>query len=592
MENILLVVSNSTYINLKSNVMLNYSRNFLKRINSNPGYLVLANRTLKKLYVSKIESIEDKKHIAPLKTAHQLSFKINNNPFKVFLKEELQEVSFEILKLLYSNGQSNNIGNETFSIYSTIRRGKFNFARPTIHNIESFYSKLEEGIFKEKLLYKNSIFSSVGEGNIYGELLEEDNQFFFSLTNEKMLEEDFMFLETRNSYYRPYFYEFYIDGNIDSLKNIYPEIEIGGLYEIEISEGFQERFLNGELIFSASPSITKLANLKIVDKLSENQRKLIIKNENLIRGFISVTEDESIIENSVMKYLPEWTKLEYEFDISVYNVGQGNWINIKVISSKNEKMDIVFDIGIGNSNDSKLIKKIASKAAVDLEDNHMFILSHWDLDHIKGITYLTKEQFETTWIVPELPKKVSFAALRLASYLKCRSEISEIFVSEKFNNKLIFKNKIFMLGKGEGLDINVPVLKKGHKYYTSYNSNNNIGLLLSIEYDKENPMLFSGDCEYIQFPDEFLKSYSSILVSHHGAKIKVSDLKQIGLLSSTKKDSKAIVCVGKKTEYPSDKHIESIKKLGYQLVETRKYDDIHSPIKINISSKFITANLV
>lgn len=66
------------------------------------------------------------------------------------------------------------------------------------------------------------------------------------------------------------------------------------------------------------------------------------------------------------------------------------------------------------------------------------------------------------------------------------------------------------------------------KYRTSYSENNNLGLLLVIKTQQQKKkMLFSGDCEYIQFPTKFLKPYDNLVVPNHGAKVKYDDLNQI-----------------------------------------------------------------
>lgn len=587
LQNLLLIASDFKNINIENFELFKGAKKFRDKINSNPGYLFLVDKKRNVLRISKIDKIRSfSEGKSKVDNINNFTFSIQNHEFEIQLKNDFQYIPIETLKMVYSKKQIKEIGNENHSIYSTMKIGEYKFSTPTIHNLNLFKSILKKNKFKEKLLYNNSIFSAKNEGEIYGQFLEEDGEVFFSLTNKKMLKEDLSFIITKmenmdyTSDYRPYFYEFYLTDNLYLNKTRNLALEIGEIYEVEINKDHEDEGINGELVFSASPVITELANLKITNKLTKREKKLIKENEDLIKSKIISIDNKVEIEESIMKNFTDWKILDFTFEVTVLNVGKGNWINVKVINEKDEKIDIVFDIGIGNSSNPQLIKTIASRAASELDEKHIFILSHWDLDHIKGIRYLTDLQFETTWVVPELPKSASFAALRLASYLKFQRKIDEVFVSGNLNNQLIFKNKLLMLGKGQGLDIGANAQRNGHSEKVSYNSNNNLGLLLSVGDDKGKTMLLAGDCEYIQFPSEFLKSYSTMVISHHGAKINVANLQNIGLLPS-KYDSKAIVCVGKENCYPNNEHKKSIENLGYDLIETRTYSDIYTQLKVN-----------
>lgn len=70
---------------------------------------------------------------------------------------------------------------------------------------------------------------------------------------------------------------------------------------------------------------------------------------------------------------------------------------------------------------------------------------------------MTREQFETTWIVPKLPNSISESAKRLVAYLYVNSNITAIFVDDYFNGKVIFENDYFLFGKGKGTNSSVNV---------------------------------------------------------------------------------------------------------------------------------------
>ena len=147
---------------------------------------------------------------------------------------------------------------------------------------------------------------------------------------------------------------------------------------------------------------------------------------------------------------------------------------------------------------------------------------------------------------------------------------------------MIFENQLLMLGKGEGLNSNIYAKRNGNKYKTSYNSNNNLGLLLAIQNGDET-ILFPGDCEYIQLPIEFLnRKYYAIVMAHHGAKIIYNNLNKIGMLQASNDKAKAYVCVGKNSNYPNPEHKGAIEGLDFTVIETRCYTDINNQIKIQL----------
>ncbi|HEY4601292.1 MAG TPA: MBL fold metallo-hydrolase [Cerasibacillus sp.] len=581
MENIFLeqYIVNMDNVKLKINHQrLKDVKKFVNQINENPGYLFLLNKYDEKVYIGEIIEIS-------YNTGGPVSnyeIEIGSEKFSLKLFEKMQKFNFDILERIYSQNQKKNIGIKNFSLKNTYGKKNFKFARPIIYNYDFLLWNESVHNLRNSILEEKTLFNNNNNNKIYAKFLEEDGERLFSLTNFKMIETDLKMLETLREDYRPYFYEFYIEEDKSQLH----KFQIGEIYEVVIADKYykvKEEEINiyeGSLLFSASPLIEIPATLIIKSKLSHDEKEKINESEKILRQKLETkrVKDGKLIERSIMNKIP--TTEELDFEITIYNVGQGNWSKITVSDSKGNKLDIVYDVGMGNSRNLSLTKKIAQKAAAAIEEHHIFILSHWDLDHIKGVVYLTEIQFNTTWIVPELPSNISFSALRLALYLFRHPNINVIFVSEELNNKAIFSNKYIALGKGEGKKIGTKAIRNNIEYKTSYTINNNIGLVLCVK-NKEEKILFTGDCEYIQLPIEFLNTkYDAIVMAHHGASIKYDDLTEIGMLPASKNESKAYVCVGKNNKYPHCKHVAAIKNLNFKVVETRSYINENKQIKI------------
>ncbi|WP_431027790.1 hypothetical protein [Lysinibacillus sp. LZ02] len=584
MENIFLeqTIKDLKNIELKINHgLMKDVEKFVIQVNQNPGYLFLLNKDDGKVYIGEIIEIS-------CSTDEQIDdykIEINGKIFFVKLCEGLQEFSIDVLEMIYSKNQRKNLGLKSFSLKNTYYKRNFKFARPIIHDYDFLLRNHMVDDFRNYILEDNSFFNKDNKKKIYAKFLEEDERYFFSLTNKKMIEEDFRVFEIAGENYRPYFYEFYIE-KYTSLQ--IKELQIGEIYEVIITDTYYQAedeendMYIGNLLFSASPLVEIPAKLIIKSRLSDSEKQQINASETALRGILETekTNDKDLIETNIMEKIP--TKGDLEFETTIYNVGQGNWSKITASDFDGNKLDIIYDIGIGSSQNLSLTKRIARKAISDIAVNHIFILSHWDLDHIKGITNLSEPQFNTTWIVPDLPSNLSFPAIRLALYLYKHSNINVVFVSDELNNKEIFSNQYMALGKGEGKEIGTYAIRNGQSYKTSYTVNNNIGLVLCIKNTDEK-ILFTGDCEYIQLPIEFLnENYYAIVMAHHGAKINYNDLTEIGMLPASNDRAKAYVCVGKNNNYPNSEHKGAIENLSFTVVETRSYTDINNQIKIQL----------
>lgn len=364
-----------------------------------------------------------------------------------------------------------------------------------------------------------------------------------------------------NKVYRPYFYEFFIDKT--ETKKTQNFLELNTFYTVrlhsdidDMSPDSQSEVLKGELFYSASPPRQVKAFIEFLAKPNEEQLEKIKDLYQETIDAIKLNEDKEDIYNHFFEDIRHGY---YPNKITVYNVGQGNSVKIQLASDKNEdSFAIVFDIGRSRRlGEGKIFDKNAEKAAKNLSNKSMFILSHWDLDHIQGVIYLRKEQFETTWIVPQLPSGASKSAERLAAYLSVIHNIKDVFISSCLNGKVIFNRNNFKLGKGHGKNSN----RKVGEYRTRYNDKNNLGLVLSIRGRDNQKVLLPGDCEYIQLPCEFLQEYNLMIASHHGARTQINN---IGFPTGKIKNKQTIFTVNRKDSYPNISHAVGLRRLGYK----------------------------
>jgi len=589
-------------INVKFNLE-KFHRNLEKEI----GHFFYYNRVSETLYYAEIVSIKEFQNIEELKESISelvCAVQFNNVFFQILFKDSIREKALDILKDVYAENNIKMIGDRAFSIYHTLKLGNFPYSRPILDKT----TFMVNDVFRDMLLYDNSMIPlELEERKTYAKIVNEDGIFSLTLTNEIMLEVDYQYLlgEKHREIYRPYFYEFFLSqSDQEYLKEKLEDQSYSEelLYEIEIirkrdkekriKQGLEEKLLEGELIFSASPVKSIPAYIKIIHTNKDGSiNQAYNKITNLLIKKMTVFKEKEKIEQVFMEKIPIVNKANINYEVKIYNVGQGNWIHILVYEGKNLISKIVFDIGIGSHLDNSLRASITKQAASEIQDKYIFVLSHWDLDHIKGIIELKKEQFETTWIIPELPDNPSNGANRLAAFLTVNLNVTSIFISNDLNGQIIFDNTYFKLGKGKGngywkeCDICRSKAILGCLEWrrdVSYTTANNLGLILVIKTESKQ-MLFPGDCEYIQFPDSLVnnQNYDALIVSHHGAEIKQSDLESLGF-SKYGTDKFAVVCVGKNNDYPKEGHIKSIESLEFRVLETRDYKDVSNPCQLKL----------
>lgn len=396
-----------------------------------------------------------------------------------------------------------------------------------------------------------------------------------------MLSED----NNKKGYYRPYFVEFISDYiNKEDFKRL--EIDINS----EDSQWKKINFVEGEykgnnpcipgtFIFSASPlKIDKrkieITNCKIPDK---------VKNFNLdlrsIRDNVFNSERKKELNNKLKEIFPTSYK---KCEISIFNVGQGSF---NLIEMDNKKF--IFDVGYSRNNGEKIEKqhKERSNKLIKSIKPDCVILSHWDLDHILGITNMTDKVFDTCWIVPDISnslkkKNFSDSAKRLLCFLAWYDKTNLIAISSSktggMDNTIIFSNNVFEIGKGSSK----TYISEKSQYLcgeiNSLNYQNNFGLLLKIMGQREQ-IIFPGDCEYNAFPQNFMTQFPNYLVvPHHGSKmlfnVSICNSRVKFAFISSGKNAYECKCEKACKAHPHKCHINFLKEGGYNIYETAMTD--------------------
>lgn len=405
--------------------------------------------------------------------------------------------------------------------------------------------------------------------------IQNRNRIFFeiSLVNKYMLQTDSAYFnqdyvnQELYQIYKPYYYEFSADVNLDLDMDMdiqkWRELEKNGWFEavlIETVDKENRNCLNGILEFSASPFKEKQFGLEYSCEVSET-----LKNELEGTYGIPVTKDSTSISNikdEMGKVFDSFKRIEAK----IYNVGQANCIYLHV----DRKKRVLFDVGVTKrsgtcSEDRKERQVQYSMASIGKMLPSMVILSHWDIDHIKGAFLLKSQAFSKIWIAPELDKRNSISVKRIAKYLLKNKKI--LFVLKSYCGIEIFRNKSEKIYLYCGSGRNEP---------HGPNAKNNRGLILVVK-GKDGNTIFPGDCAYSAWPEDIeLKENKNLVVPHHGSRMDLNRL----LDSKVKKGcgrKNAYISVGmdarlENWDHPNNGHIEALEKCGYEVHITIRSD--------------------
>lgn len=391
-----------------------------------------------------------------------------------------------------------------------------------------------------------------------------------SLMNNFMVEIDYEYFTSNNQTvlqknYKPYYYEFYAEISVEEYQRLieatkYEWFNAQLIHEEDID--INKYLLKGTVEFSASPFIERGMGLKY--NTYEVDASILKKLEDSVYTFSDAitigTKRYDILSNVLNIAFGHYKKIKAR----IYDVGQANCI---YLPSKIKKHRVLFDVGIPkvpkkSSIDRKKYRVKKSISSIMKFVPGLVILSHWDLDHIKGAFLLRDTAFSIYWIAPSLTcgkTRITQSAKRVARYLDFNDKL--LHISNKCDGHLIWKNHRARLWKGNS---------KVNNKDKSLSKKNNTGLILQLA-GRDGTTILSGDCEYLCWPDDLhLKHNKYLIVPHHGSKLK----NYCKLTENIFDYAHAYISVGEdgkviyKWNHPSDEHINRLEACGYNVVST------------------------
>lgn len=297
----------------------------------------------------------------------------------------------------------------------------------------------------------------------------------------------------------------WLGAQIYDYENDYNEIKSNQISELGAN------IFAGDLLFSASPVLSKECLIKIKlldDNVLSKEFKIYDKYD--LKEFSVNFQEKCKIKNTLDKFIMPNIKSAKS---TIFNVGQANCIYNCVDSTK-----FFFDIGVTkfkNDREKENITKAFSKIRKCGAD--FVVISHWDMDHILGITDAHSSLNCCLWLAPKPNNKCNrniVSIKRLCGFLKFNNA-DIILVDNSFDEQEVYESagENFKLWKGKECS------KKG------ISASNNTVLILKLK-NKES-ILMMGDCENsIPNEDMFNNNYKYIVVSHHGSKMSESQIKE------------------------------------------------------------------
>ncbi len=454
---------------------------------------------------------------------------------------------------------------------------------------QNFYDNIEDEFHRLYMKYQDLIYRNKRDmlaGSIYlkantdVEMLELVDSLEFSLITENMIEYDSILFNSsmdvehdeKNRLYKPYIVELEVD-------NVYTFLH-GRLLDsqwikvdlvTEIEKNYEGDYFEGDLLFSASPFERSHRVFRIVNEEVPEHIRNVERNYEVSSQYIYDKTREDELVDYFHRLLPTFTK---KFNISIFNVGQGSFNYIE-----GARFKLLFDVGLstrdGNTNENYLRNKALSDIKKIQSD--VIVLSHWDLDHILGVTIINDTNFNNTWIVPSINdlRYVSLSAKRLCKYLEWKKDINLIAIDWSYNGEIIYQNEKFEIGKGKGKH-NVMGKSPSGLDIRGLNENNNFGLCLKVKGMTED-ILFTGDCEYDSLPDAFLRKLPSYVVApHHGSKVvdwawdksDLSSVKTAFISSGANMYSCSHDLQKKCDKHPHWCHMNLLDRIGYRIMFT------------------------
>ena len=198
---------------------------------------------------------------------------------------------------------------------------------------------------------------------------------------------------------------------------------------------------------------------------------------------------------------------------TVEPVGQGN---LTLLYNDSDFAKVCIDVGHGTPVNRLAIEKKGYVFDDNFKHVEAVFITHWDEDHYKLATH---QRFsfllEIKWYFP-----FSHNILMNGGYKSSLEYEHRLSVWETLG-KVMENNKFYVIDHNTSGAVSIHPNKKIFYYCGDARENyNNRGVLYNIKNimgSKKEDILLCGDMDYKLFPDQLVKEYTSVVVSHHGS---------------------------------------------------------------------------
>jgi|GEM_PF-871634 hypothetical protein len=268
--------------------------------------------------------------------------------------------------------------------------------------------------------------------------------------------------------------------------------------------------------------------------------------------------------------------------VDVYRIGNGNCVFVKI---EDNDEGFFYDIGFNckqrlreiedgrTDNYFQIIQEIVKNKP------SFFILSHWDLDHILGISAANENYFTVDWFAPDC-YDACIEAKRLAKYLDVKNHLFRVKRKDSLKNGRLIGAPI-KIKNSKNQIIGQYKLYMGEKSGCDSSYSNCEGIV--IEYTdfksgEEKVFLMMGDVNYASFdkarvnagePKIADSQIDYLIVPHHGSQH--TAYKSLIKNKAIHKGKLAVICCTNdyKINRPNKDHLKKLKK-RFKVVTTEK----------------------
>lgn len=416
------------------------------------------------------------------------------------------------------------------------------------------------------------------------QMIHYDSMMFTAMNSDN----DSAYKESAIERYHPYFFTFIAEierGQYKKLKNAQKKLKRNNVSGEDDSYlwmectfiPIQEKSIsiNGYVIQSASPveKIEKPLYILSGTEISYDDIKLIVDTYEITKDCERDDKFNQLIKDKIGNRMLS--------SVNVYRIGNGNCIFMEI---GDDGEGFFYDIGFnckhrprnlerGPYNYSKSMRKIIKNKP------SFFILSHWDLDHILGISAAGKDYFDVDWFAPDC-HDACIDAKRLAKYLDYKNHLFRVERKIKSKSGRLIGEPIEIIN-GENEQVAKFKLYMGEKSGCDSSYSNCEGIV--IEYvdfkgGEERVVLMMGDVNYASFdkarentgePKIANSQIDYLIVPHHGSQH--TDFTSLIKDEAIHKGKLAVICCTNNViiNRPNKEHVEELKK-RFEVVTTEE----------------------